>query len=140
MQDYIGQCEEIRQKTVACCVFCLSFFAINLKMGSCLQGQVNGPLWLVQLQYMVPVTLKVGQKMPLMTLLRTHAHTERNPGHQDFTKTICVPKLCILWDNSKKRQAKHAAGHSLLPNLLTLTYIVLHAGLNVHLGALSVQP
>ena len=71
-----------------------------------------------------------------MTLLRTHAHTERNPGRQDFAKKICVPKLCILWDNF----AKHAAGHSLLPNLLTLTYIVLHAGLNVHLGALSVQP
>ena len=74
-----------------------------------------------------------------MTLLRTHAHTEQNPGRQDFTKTICVPKLCILWVNSRKQQAQHAAGHSLLHNLLTLTYIVLHAGLNVHLGALSVQ-
>ena len=42
--------------------------------------------------------------------------------------------------NSRKQHAKHAADHSLLPNLLKLTYIVLHAGLNVHLGAFSVQP
>ena len=75
-----------------------------------------------------------------MTLLRTHAHTERNPDHQDFTKAIWVSKLCILWVNSSKRHAKHAEGHILLHKLITLTYVDLHAGLNVHLGALSVQP
>ena len=83
MQDYIGQCEEIMQKTVACCVFCLSFSAINLKMGICLQGQVNGPLWLVQLQYMVPVTLKVGQKYALNDFAtNTCTHTTKSwvPG------------------------------------------------------------
>ena len=51
-----------------------------------------------------------------------------------------MPNLCILWVNSRKQHAKYAAGHSLLPNLLTLTYMVLRAGLNLHLGALSVQP
>jgi len=42
--------------------------------------------------------------------------------------------------NSRKQHAKHAADHILLHNLITLTYVVLRAGLNVHLGALGVQP
>ena len=42
MQDYIGKCDEIMQKTVACCVFDVLFSAINLKMGSCLPIQLKG--------------------------------------------------------------------------------------------------
>ena len=129
------------QKTVTCCVFCVSFSAIILKMRSCLPSQFNGAP--VDGAAAVCSTCNFeswGRNMPSMTLLRTHAHTERNPGRQDFTKTICVPKLCILWDNSRKQHTKHAAGHSLLHNLITLTYVVLRIGLNVHLGALSVQP
>jgi len=77
-----------------------------------------------------------------MTLLRTHAHTQQTSGRQDYTKGVSDlgVKLCIVWVNSSKRHAKHAAGHSLLHNLIKLTYVVLCAGLNVHLGALSVQP
>ena len=63
-------------------------------------------------------------------------HTERNPGCQDFTKQIGVAKLGILWVNSRKRHAKHPAGYIFLHNLITLTYVVLCAALNMHLGAL----
>ena len=75
-------------KNVACWVFCVLFSAINLKMGSCLPSQLKAPLWLVQLQYVVPVTLKVGQKYALDDCAQNICHTERNPGRQDFTKTI----------------------------------------------------
>jgi len=76
-----------------------------------------------------------------MTLPRTHAHTEHHSGRQDFTKTICVPKLCILLVNNRQQQTKHGAGHSpsVLHDLLILTNIVLLIGLNVYLGTLSVK-
>ena len=65
MQDYIGQCEEIMQKNVACWVFCVLFSSINSKWGVVCQFSLRAPLWLVQMQYVVPITLKVGQKYAL---------------------------------------------------------------------------
>jgi len=127
------------QKNVACWVFCVLFSAINSKWGVICQFSLRAPLWLVQLQYMVPVTLKVGQKYALddfATDTCTHRTKSWPPG---FYKDDLCAKTVYLWVNSRKQQAQHAAGHSLLHNLLTLTYIVLHAALNVHLGALSVQ-
>ena len=94
----------------------------------------------MQMQYVVPITLKVGQKYALNDFAMNTCTLRTKSWLPGFYKDDLCAKTVYLWVNSRKQQAQHAAGHSLLPNLLTLTYIVVHAGLNVHLGALSVQP
>ena len=127
------------QKNVACWVFCVLFSSINSKWGVVCQFSLRAPLWLVQMQYVVPITLKVGQKYVLDDFaINTCTHRTKSwlPG---FYKADWGAKTRILWVNSRKQHAKHPVCHIFLHNLIKLTYVVLCAAPNVHL-ALSVQP
>jgi len=55
--------------------------------------------------------------------LGTHAHTERNPDRQNFTKLIWAPKLFNLsyQSNSRKRHQKYKAGRGRVHTLIALT-------------------
>ena len=81
------------QKNVAYWVFCVLFSSINSKWGVVCQFSLRAPLWLVQMQYVVPVTLKVGQKYALndfATNTCTHRTKSWPPGfyNDDFVATF----------------------------------------------------
>jgi len=88
------------QKNVACWVFCVLFSAINSKWGVICQFNLRAPLWLVQLQYMVPVTLKVGQKYALddfATDTCTHRTKSWPPGF--YKDDLCAKTVYFMGFN-----------------------------------------
>ena len=99
---------------MACCVFCVSFSAINSKWGVVCQFNLMAPLWLVQMQYVVPTTLKVGQKYALddfATDTCTHRTKSWPPGfYKDdlCAKTVGFNSSAIKIAENNKHNTQQA--------------------------------
>jgi len=88
----------------------------------------------------ISITAKVGQKYALDKIAgNTRTGTKSWPPGFYKADSSWVENSVFYQSNSRKRHQKYKTGRGCVHTLITLTYLVLRAGPNVHLRALRVQ-